>query len=141
MLDSPFRLHSSIGSLLGLFLYLYHWTKAHTYVPKKVNLHTLLEIVVKFVSYLLKYHGWPSNNEIGLLLFCKFHFNQSFCCTQCRKCLFCFFFFSFPSFYFLKFVLLPPYHYLLLHNVQIFFWSHCNMVLKIIHSSIEPSCR
>ncbi len=91
ILNSFFCLHSSPSSLLGLFLCLYHWTKVHTYVSKRVKLHTLLEIMVKFVSYFFKYCGWPSSNEIGLL-FCKFHFSQSFNWSQCCKCIFCLFF-------------------------------------------------
>ncbi len=62
-------LHSSLGSLLGLFLYRCCWTKVHTPIFRRVSLYTHLEIAVKSISYLFNCWGWPSYNEIGPLLF------------------------------------------------------------------------
>jgi hypothetical protein len=55
MLQLPSSLHLSLGSLLGLFMSRCCWTKVHTLIFRRVNLHTHLEIVVKSISYLSNY--------------------------------------------------------------------------------------
>ncbi len=120
-------LHLSPSLLLGLFLCLCCWTKVYTHVSEKVNLHIHFQIVVRFVFAFLFCWGWPNNNEIGSLLFCKFPFNHSFNCNQCCKCFFKVIFLLFlpflPSTFSNLFCHLPI-HCLSPHNVQIFFWSH-----------------
>ncbi len=124
------------GSLLNLFLHLCYFTKIHTPISKKVNLQTYLEIGMKFIFCLSNYWRWLSYNEISLLLFYKFFFNQFFNRNQHYKCFFCLFFLFFFPFDFLDLLWYLPIHYLpihclLSHNRQILLWCY-NMALKII---------
>jgi hypothetical protein len=104
----PSGSHLSQGSLLSMFSHMCYWTKIHTHVSNRVSLHTYLEIVVKFVSYLSNYWGWPSYNEIDSFLFLSF-FSTNLSAIVIAISVFLPNYIFFLSFYFFLFVLLPPY--------------------------------
>ncbi len=68
----PSSLRLNLGSLSGLFLCGYCWTKVHTLISRRVNLHTHLEILVEYISCLSNYWRWLSSNEIGYCCFTSF---------------------------------------------------------------------